>query len=126
MLKERIGDITDAASIRKAVAGHDVVVHAAAITAYLGGAQDAQQLVNVEGTRNVAESCRIQGVRQLLHVSSVAAVGIPTDPSCPANEDFDFNLEGSGLTYHITKWRAEAENLRRIDDHSIESCFDLL
>lgn len=114
-LDQRIGDVTDLESIYEAVAGHQLVVHAAASTGHFGVAREAQHLVNVDGTRNVAEACRLNGVVRLLHVSSVAAVGIPTDPARPANEDTAFNLDGSGLTYHCSKRRAEAEVLGQIE-----------
>jgi dihydroflavonol-4-reductase len=64
--------------------------------------------INVDGTRQIVKACRLCGVRRLLHVSSVAAVGIPED-SQPANEEFPFNLERSGLTYHLSKRQAENE-----------------
>ncbi len=63
--------------------------------------------VNVEGTRNVAQLCRQEGVKRLLHVSSVAAVGIPDSPDHPANEEFSFNLDGKELPYHFSKRKAE-------------------
>jgi dihydroflavonol-4-reductase len=46
----------------------------------------------------------------LVHVSSVAAIGIPENRQ-PADERFAFNLDASGLTYHLSKRRAEQEVL---------------
>lgn len=63
---------------------------------------------HVDGTRNVAQAARQKGVRRLLHVSSISAIGIPIDPT-PATEDFNFNLHHAGLNYHQSKHRAEAE-----------------
>jgi len=102
-----LGDITDAESVRRAVKDRDCVVHAAADTNYWRQDPERQMKVNVEGTRNVAQACRTEGVSRMLHVSSVAAVGIPTSAQQPANEDFQFNLQNSGLTYHISKQGAE-------------------
>lgn len=105
---ERVtGDVTDPDSVRRAVRGREWVVHAAANLSYWGRDQTAQMQVNVGGTRHVAQACRLEGVARLVHISSVAAIGIPTDPQRPANEDFPFNLESSGLTYHLSKRRAE-------------------
>jgi dihydroflavonol-4-reductase len=49
----------------------------------------------MEGTLNVAQACRIAGVKRMLHVSSAG------------NEEFEFNLQDSGLPYHISKRLAE-------------------
>jgi dihydroflavonol-4-reductase len=104
-----IGDVTDVESVRRAVRDRDCVVHAAADTNYWRQDPERQMRVNVEGTRNVAQACRVERVARLLHVSSVAAVGIPTDPAQPASEEFQFNLQNSGLIYHLSKRRAEDE-----------------
>jgi dihydroflavonol-4-reductase len=98
------GDIMDRESVRRAVRDQEWVVHCAA---KLDGDRHLKMKVNVDGTRHVAQGCRMEGVRRLVHVSSVAAVGIPTDPRWPADEKFPFNLENSGLTYHLSKRRAE-------------------
>ena len=99
------GDITDAESINRVIKDHDAVIHAAAIGGV--GSSIDQERVNVEGTRNVVNACKQNFVQQLVHISSVAAVGISDDPNCPANENFVFNLGRSGLHYNISKRRAE-------------------
>jgi len=118
-LEKCIGDVTDIKTVENAVRGSNYVIHAAANMNYWRGDEERQMKVNVEGTRNVAATARESGVTRLLHVSSVAAVGLPVDPQCPAGEDFPFNLENSGLTYHISKRRAEecvlAEVARGLD-----------
>lgn len=101
------GDVTDRSSVRRAVAGRDWVVHAAAKIQYWTRDRDEQRTVNIEGARIVAQVCREAKVRRLVHVSSVAAVGIPVDPSRPADEGFAFNLQGARLPYHVSKWLAE-------------------
>lgn len=132
------GDVTDPTAVLRATTGCELVIHAAANLAYWRGTEAAQTRVNVDGTRNVAEAARSAGVRRMVQVSSTAAVGIPEDPSCPANEDFPFNLGNSGLNYHISKRRAEEEVLAAVDRgldavivnpasiHSIQRGIDLL
>src|SRR4051812_6124420 len=83
------GDVTNPTSLEAAVDGCDWVVHAAADLNYWRQDPDRQMAVNVDGTKNLARACRRNGVKRLVHVSSVAAVGIPTGPE-PANEDFPF------------------------------------
>jgi dihydroflavonol-4-reductase len=106
-IRRIIGDVTDEQAVEKAVDGNDVVIHAAAHLAYWGRQKDIQNKVNIEGTKNIVEACLKKGIKKLIHVSSVAAIGIPENGQAPANENFRFNLESSPLNYHISKKRAE-------------------
>jgi len=106
-----IGDITNFESVTFAVLDQDWVIHAAANVV----ADPARYIkVNVEGTRNVASACRREGIKRLVHVSSVAAIGLSNDPSRPAGEGFKFNLDGSGLAYHLAKRQAEEEVMAEV------------
>ena len=104
-VRSAIGDVTDADSVTRAVEGQRFVIHAAALVGSAPAAVHA--VVNETGTRNVAAACRRRGVERLVHVSSVAAIGIPDDRREPADEGFTFNLDGSPLGYHLSKRRAE-------------------
>ena len=106
-LNKIIGDVTDAQAVSEAVAGNDLVFHAAAHLAYWGGEKEIQNRINIEGTKNVVEACLQTGVRKLVHISSVVAVGIPKNPERPADESFNFNLENKPLNYHNSKKRSE-------------------
>ncbi|MFF4739507.1 dTDP-4-dehydrorhamnose reductase [Streptomyces sp. NPDC001262] len=79
-------DITDAAAVREAVAGHDIVVNAAAWTDVDGAeaAEAAATAVNGTAVRRLAEACRATGVL-LLHVSSDYV--FPGDAGKPYAED---------------------------------------
>jgi dTDP-4-dehydrorhamnose reductase len=86
-------DIGDAAAVKSAVVGHDVVVNAAAWTDVDGAEADeaAATAVNGTGARNVAAACAASGAR-LLHVSTDyvfagdASVPYPEDaPTDPVN-----------------------------------------
>lgn len=83
------GDIADAAAVRRAVAGQDVVVHLAAKVDVVGAWADFVRS-NIHGTRAVLAACRSAGVRRLVHVSSPAVayhgdplVGVPARPADP-------------------------------------------
>ncbi|GAA1880564.1 dTDP-4-dehydrorhamnose reductase [Streptantibioticus ferralitis] len=64
-------DVTDAAAVRAAVGGHDIVVNAAAWTDVDGAesAEAAATAVNGTGVRHLAEACALAHAR-LLHVST--------------------------------------------------------
>jgi UDP-glucose 4-epimerase len=80
------GDVRDQLLTREALQGMDAVVHLAAQTGVPGSLQDPQYDcdVNVFGTLNLLEACRISGVPQFVFASSNAPLG-RQDP--PARED---------------------------------------
>ena len=103
-----IGDVTDSETVNRAVAGHEIVFHTAAHLAYWGQQKETQNRVNIAGTQNIVNACRQFGVKKLIHVSSVAAIGIPHSPDHPATEDFPFNLTAAmPVNYHLSKKLAE-------------------
>jgi dihydroflavonol-4-reductase len=79
------GDVLDAASLARAAAGCDAVLHLAA--RYSLWARDAARVeqVNVEGTRNALAAATGAGAR-FLHCSSVATIGLPADGT-PGDEN---------------------------------------
>lgn len=113
--KKIIGDVTDLESLKRAAAGCDVVFHAAAHSAYWRQHKEIQNQINIQGTKNAVEASLRAGVRKFIHVSSMAAVGIPEKADSPADENFRFNLENTSLNYHISKKRAEEAVLKGVE-----------
>src|ERR1039458_7326186 len=70
-----VGDLRDAASIEKALAGCDVVFHVAADYRLWVRHSRGMYRSNVEGTRSLLEAARKQGVRRVVYTSSVATMG---------------------------------------------------
>jgi NAD+-dependent farnesol dehydrogenase len=71
------GDVTDRASLDRAVAGCDAVVHAAALVKILAPREEFDR-INVGGLENVLAAAEEAGVKRLLYVSSFIALG-PTE-----------------------------------------------
>lgn len=84
------GDIRAAAAVDAAMAGVDVVVHAAAALP-LYKKEDIFS-TDIDGTRNVVDSAFRHGVDRLIHISSTAVYGIPDHH--PLREDD--KLDGVG------------------------------
>jgi dihydroflavonol-4-reductase len=102
------GDITDLASVESAVKGMDYVYHTAGLT-YMGDKRKEQLFrINVAGTRNIVQSALAAGVKRVLHVSSITAVGIAYDKK-PVDEKVKWNFETIKLEYARTKHLAELE-----------------
>ena len=68
------GDLGDPASLDRAFAGADIVVHAAAHISLLRTDVRHVEAVNVAGTAAVIAACRAAGVRRLVHFSSIHAL----------------------------------------------------
>jgi NAD dependent epimerase/dehydratase len=71
------GDITDAESVRQAVAGSETVFHLAALIAipYSYHAPASYVRTNIEGTLNVLQASRAHGVSRLVHTSTSEVYG---------------------------------------------------
>ncbi|MFN3338078.1 MAG: NAD-dependent epimerase/dehydratase family protein [Dietzia sp.] len=80
-------DVTDAAAVSEAVAGHDAVVHLASVVDPDGMGRDAAFRVDVDGSRHVLDACLEHGVRRLVVSSSGAAYGYHADNPVPITED---------------------------------------
>ncbi len=70
------GDVADRQSLRRAMAGQQLVFHTAGKVSDWGSRQEFWQ-ANVEGTANVISACREAGVKRLIHVSSLTVLGLP-------------------------------------------------
>ncbi|MBF0586209.1 SDR family oxidoreductase [Prosthecochloris sp. N3] len=104
------GDVTDPASLDKALSGIDEVYHCAGYT-YMGGDRNRDALlyaVNVEGTRHLLRAASRAGVRRVVHMSSITAVGM-SGGRTPVDESCEWNFQDLGLTYAETKHKAEIE-----------------
>jgi len=78
----RVGDIRDRGEVSKAVKGTDAVVHLAAHTSVTDSLENPREdwEVNVNGTFNLLEACRQNGVTKFVFASSNAVVGEQAPP----------------------------------------------
>jgi len=103
-------DITDSEAVRRSVAGHTHVVHLAGLISYWKRDRAALTAVNQSGVENIVDACLLHGVRRLIHVSSVGAIGFHRDGQ-PADEQTAYNWP-NGFPYMSTK-RAGQEVVER-------------
>jgi nucleoside-diphosphate-sugar epimerase len=99
------GDVTDAESLRAAVAGVDTVFHAAADTNTWSRRNAAQLRTNVEGTRSLVAAARAAGVRAFVHTSSVSAYSHLVHETL--REDLPQRGGESWINYERSKYLAE-------------------
>src|SRR6266478_3122666 len=104
---ERVtGDLRNPASLKKAVAGCDVVFHVAADYRLWVRDPDEMYRSNVEGTRTILHAARESGVRRVVYTSSVATMGF-TSNGHPANESSPVSLANMIGHYKRSKFMAE-------------------
>ena len=101
-----VGDLRDAASLKKAVAGCDVVFHVAADYRLWVRDPDEMYRSNVEGTKAILEAARENKVRRVVYTSSVATMGFQSNGHL-ANEDSPVSLADMIGPYKRSKFMAE-------------------
>ena len=102
------GDIMDVVALAEAMQGMDAVVHSAAIVSFVKTNREEMYRVNIEGTANVINAALEAGVKRLLHVSSVAALG-RTMAASTVTEEKKWEENSNNTHYAITKHKAEIE-----------------
>src|SRR6266567_3305916 len=103
------GDLRDAASLERALAGVKRVFHVAAD--YRLWAKRSQDIYdsNVGGTKNLLEAAKRAGVEQFIYTSTVATIAV--DRPEPPNEKTETKLAEMVGHYKRSKWLAEKEVL---------------
>ena len=119
-IEHAVGDLTQPETILAAMQGVDAVFHAAAKVGYWRDSQGMMD-VTVGGTRHVLEAAAKTGVKRVVHVSSVAALGVPEDvhrmPGMKPgllDENHAWNYSPSKWQYGYAKHLAEREVQRAV------------
>ena len=100
------GDLTEPASLARAVAGCEAVFHVAAD--YRLWVPDPERIyaTNVEGSASLVRAAAEAGASRIVYTSSVAALGLTEDAS-PADEDTAVGLANMIGHYKRSKYLAE-------------------
>jgi 2-alkyl-3-oxoalkanoate reductase len=96
-------DLRDAKSLRDALRGVDVVHHVAGKAGYWGSFDEFAS-INIDGTRNVIDACRAEGVGRLVYTSTPSVVGYGEDAEGIEEAPYPVAWESA---YGETKARAE-------------------
>jgi dihydroflavonol-4-reductase len=105
------GNIADINTIHQAMKDIDVVFHLAGLVSYRRCDYEKLYQNNVIGTRNMMTAAMKASVSRVIHMSSIAGMGIPNEGML-ADETIEYNLKGLGLHYCDTKHGAELEVLK--------------
>jgi len=109
------GDILDIISLEEVMRDVDQVYHCAAIVTFHPKQRNVLNRINIEGTTNVVNACLQAGVKKLLFVSSVAALGGGQEDTI-INEKMNWVEKTTGSEYGKSKYLAEMEVWRGIGE----------
>ncbi|MFT3909146.1 MAG: NAD-dependent epimerase/dehydratase family protein [Ferruginibacter sp.] len=107
-------DILDVITLEEVMEGIDEVYHCAGFISYVP--KDASKLykINVEGTANMVNAALNAGIKKLVHVSSIAALGEPTKAGAMIDEQMEWTGSGKKNNYGRSKYLGELEVWRGI------------
>jgi dihydroflavonol-4-reductase len=114
------GDLTDPASLERAVDGCDYVMHVAADYRIWVPDPAAMLKANVEGTRALMIAAQAARVKRVVYCSSVAALGLLADGS-PADEDTKVSEDRVVGIYKKSKYRAEQAVLALVRERGLNA-----
>ena len=73
--EKSIGDVTDYTSVLKALEGAETIFHLAGVIGYQKWQRSVMEQVNIGGTQNILKACKEKGIKDLVYLSSVVAIG---------------------------------------------------
>ena len=112
------GDLTDQASLDRAIAGCSTLFHVAAdYRLWVSNPQEIYE-TNIIGTRNIMLAAAHAGVTRIIYTSSVATLGLTLDGS-PADENTPVSLADMIGPYKRSKFMAEAEVKQLVEEQGL-------
>lgn len=109
--REVRGHLTDPEELTHLMAGHEAVIHSAGLISFRKRDKARLFETNTMGTRSVVLACKLSGVKRLIHVGTVAALG-----ASPVHgfykPTYPYNLKSLRVNYSITKYLADQEVMR--------------
>ncbi len=114
------GDIGDSTSLLEAFKDQEIVFHLAGAIAYKKSERALMETVNVQGTQNVVDACVNLQTPQLLHLSSVVAVGASFKQSV-LDENSPYLIQKLDLGYFETKRKAEQIVIGAVKENRIRA-----
>jgi dihydroflavonol-4-reductase len=108
-------DILDVIGLEEAMRTVEQVYHCAAMVSFNPRHKQQMFKINIEGTANVVNAALDAGVKKMLYVSSVAALGRIRENE-PINETMNWTEETSNSAYGQSKYLAEMQVWRGIGE----------
>jgi nucleoside-diphosphate-sugar epimerase len=108
-------NILDVVGLETAMQGVQEVYHCAAMVSFAPSSKRELFSINIEGTANVVNAALDAGIKKMVHVSSVAALGRIREGE-PITETMNWTEETSNSVYGQSKYLGELEVWRGIGE----------
>lgn len=102
------GDLFDVVALEEGMQQCDFVIHSAAVVSFHKKDRDLMYRTNIIGTANVVNMCIEAGIKKMVHISSVAALG-RTAHGDQVNEEKKWQPSDINTHYAISKYKGEME-----------------
>lgn len=109
-------DILDVPSLETAFSGIDYVYHCAALISFDPKDEELLRKTNIEGTANMVNFSIAKNVKKFCFISSIAALGDLAAHETYITEETDWNPEKPHSDYAISKYGAEMEVWRGLQE----------
>ena len=109
------GELLDSVLLREELSKATEVYHCAGVVSFNPARYDMMRSINVEGTANIVNAALECGIRKMVHVSSVSALGRKRD-HVTVTESVKWDEEANLSAYGKTKYLAEMEVWRGISE----------
>ncbi len=113
-------DILDIVGLEDSIRGVDQVYHSAAMVSFQPSERKMMRKVNIEGTANIVNVALHEGVKKLVHVSSIAAIG-RKKPGETISEESQWESSPYNTQYAVSKYLSEREIWRGIAE-GLQAC----
>ena len=101
-------NILDVVGLEEAMKGVEYIYHCAAVISFNPRRKEEMFKINIEGTANVVNAALDAGIKKMVYVSSVAALGRIRENE-PINESMNWTEETSNSAYGQSKYLAEMQ-----------------
>lgn len=109
------GDINDVVSLEEALKSSDLVIHAAGMVSFDPKDQKLLMDINSTGTSNLVNTMLELGIKKIIHVSSVAALGRNPEATI-LDENHKWIDSELNTPYAISKYSADLEIWRGVQE----------
>lgn len=103
-----MSDVLDVISLNEAMTNVDAVIHSAALVSFLKRERRQMYNTNVDGTANIVNLALENGIKKLVHISSISALG-RTFAGEHVTEEKKWTTSKLNSHYGISKYKAEME-----------------
>jgi dihydroflavonol-4-reductase len=116
----RRADILDPQKVKDALKGCSSVIHTAAVTATWPSRSEIVKKVNIQGTRNIIDAVKENGVERLVYVGSANSFGFGPKAN-PGDETRPYSAFKYGLDYFNSKYQAQSMVLEEVRENGLKA-----